>query len=293
MTVPIDRDKIIAFILDTLPLEEVSFVVDSILSNENLKKIYEEEKSKILTHCYVDNELSPYDRIEFEGKLKKDKQLLKEVNLQKEINNSLENLVFEETLEEAYESYISPKEHSIPSTTRTYSINRKLKNWLAAASITILLILGGGITYHFQTGDSLENRLYATHYEPLDNNATGLFIKNSSLNEAKQKYLEGDYTIAWLLYENLPNSLVIETEKQFYSGLILMELNRYDEAIIKLKELPENNESKAILSVAEWYLGLCYLKTKQNSEAIKIFEDIVNENGYNYKKAKRIIVRFN
>lgn len=288
MTRPINKDKIIDFIFDDLPLEEVSLVADAIISNENLKKTYEEEKEKILTHCYVDNALSPDKRIEFEDKLKADNQLFKEVQLQKEINNSIENLNLKETLDEAYESYISQKEHSIYTTARTYSININLKNWLIAASIALLFIVGGGITYHFQTRDSLENRLYASYYEPF--NKIDNYVTNSSgLNLAQQKYLDGEYMNAFLLFQKLPVSLTIENDKHFYIGLSLMELEQYKEAIISFEQITKSQEGIGYLPQILWYKGLCYLKTGEREKAIDIFNTIVTYNDCNYKKAKKIL----
>ncbi|HAF29515.1 MAG TPA: hypothetical protein DCG75_10750 [Bacteroidales bacterium] len=288
MTGSINKDKIIDFIFDELPLEEVSLVVDAIISNESLKKTYEEEKEKILTHCYVDNALSPDKRIEFEDRLKTDKQLPKEVKLQKEINSSIENLNLKETLDQAYESYISRKEHSISTAVRTYSININLKNWLIAASIALLFIVGGGITYHFQTRDSLENRLYASYYEPF--NKIDNYVTNSSgLNLAQQKYLKGDYMNAFLLFDKLPASLTIESEKHFYKGLSLMELDRFDKAIENFEYLFECKDYFEGAPQVYWYLALCHLKLGNNQKAIELFETIVKTNGYNYRKAKRIL----
>jgi len=288
MTGPINKDKIIDFIFDDLPLEEVSLVADAIISNENLKKTYEEEKEKILTHCYVDNALSPDKRFEFEDRLKTDKQLHKEVKLQKEINNSIENLNLKETLDEVYESYKSQKEYNNYTTARTYSIHINLKNWLIAASITLLLILGGGITYHFQTRDSLENRLYASYYEPF--NKIDNYVTNSSgLNLAQEKYLKGDYMNAFLLFDKLPASLTIESEKHFYKALSLMELERFDKAIENFEYLFDCQGYFEAAPQVYWYLALCYLKSGDNRKAIELFEKIVKTNGYNYKKAKRIL----
>ena len=288
MTVQIDRDKIIDFIFNELSLEEESLVIDAILSDKNLKKTFEEEKGKISMHCYADDALPPDERIEFEDKLKTDKQLSTEVKLLKEINNSIENLNLKETLDEAYESYISPKENSIPSTTLTYSINRKLKNWLVAASITILLILGGGITYHSLTRDTLENRLYAKYYEPC-NYDDDYILNSSSLSIARQKYLDGEYMNALLLLKEQPSLLTIETERDFLIALSLLEIGNYDTALEYFKKVLLVQKEFEHIPQIIWYMGLCYLKMGNTEKAVETFSIIVNNNDYNYKKAKRIL----
>ncbi len=280
----IDRDIIIDFLFDTLPKEEMSKVANAILSDDELKKIYEEEKNKIITHLYVDDELPPYERIEFEYKLKKDNQISKEVQLQKGINNSIENLNLKETLEEAYRNSNQRKHLFSPILFE----NRKFKHWLVAASITILLIFGAGTTYHFQTRDSLENRLYAKFYEPY-NYDDNYILNSSSFSLAKQKYKEGDYMNALLLLKKQPSLITIETERDFLIGLSLMEIGNYDTASKYFaKVLLEQKEFEHIPQV-RWYLALCYLKGGDTDKAEETFGIIVTKNSYNYKKAKRIL----
>lgn len=284
----INKDKIIDFIFDDLPLEEVSLIADAIISNENLKKTYEEEKTKILTHCYVDNALSSDKQTEFEDRLKTDNQLQKDVLLQKKINHTIESFNLNNILDKAYERNLHQKEHSISSTSRMYSIDINLKNWLVAASIALLFILGGSITYRFQTRDSLENRLYASYYEPF--NKVDNYVTNSSgLNLAQQKYLKGDYMSAFLLFDKLPASLTIESEKHFYKGLSLMELERFDKAIENFEYLFECEDYFEGTPQVYWYMALCHLKLGNKQKTIELLETIAKSNGYNYKKAKQML----
>lgn len=284
MGLQIDRDTIIAFLLNTLPLEQMSLVADEILADGYLAKIYEEEKIKVETHQYVDNELSPSQRVEFEHTLKKRLELSKEIYLQREVNNSIENLILKEKLEEAYRNYISAKEQR--NTIRTFSISRKLKYWLVAASIAVL-ILGGGIAYYFQPNDSLENSLYAKYYAPYD--YSGYMVNSSSFSIAKQKYMDGEYTNALLLLKDLPSSVTIEVERNLFIGLALMEVGKYSVAADYLEQVLNNQSKLDYFPQARWYLGLCFLKIGDKEKAINTFRAIVDSNDYNYKKAKRIL----
>ena len=231
---------------------------------------------------------------QFECRLKTDKQLSKEVNLHKEIDLFLECDALKNTLEDIHRDYVSEEKIGIhflkKDTTPTPVKTGKLKKWLAAASITFLLISGGGITYHFQTRDSLENRLYAAYYEPFDK--TGKFVLNSSaLNLAQQKYMNGEYMNAFLLFQELPMSLTIENERHFYIGLSLMELEQYKKAIISFEQVQKGLEDLEYLTPIQWYKGLCYLKTGDKEKAIDIFNTIIKNNDYNNKKAKKILRR--
>lgn len=285
MSLKINKDTIIEFLFGTLSKENMSIVADAIVSDENLKKIYKEVRKKIIAHYYVDNELLAHERIDFEYKLKKNEQLLKEVNLQENINNSIKELNLEATLNEIYDEYTSQEKQDI-SVTRT--LNRKFKRWLVAASISVLLILGGGTTYLFQFRDISANRLYATYYTPFD--YTDSYILNSnSFNIAKQNYMDGDYMNALILLKGISSSLNIEVERDFFIGLSLMEVGKYNNAIKYFEKIISSKNAFEYTSQIRWYMGLCYMKTGSNEKAINAFNTIVYNKDYNYKKAKKIL----
>lgn len=290
MTLSVNRNKIIAFIFNTLSPDESTIVIDAIISNEDLEKIYEEEKSKIFTHRYIDNEFSPYEHIEFGNMLKKDKQVSKDIELHKEINLFLECNALREKLEDIGKSFSKEKhkthflENEIPTLIKT----KKLKKWLVAASIGAILTFGGVVSYHFQIRDTLENRLYATYYEPFNKNDK--YVLNSSiLNLAQQKYLNGEYINAMLLFQELPVSLTIEAEKYLYIGLSLMELEQYEDAIKNFENVIQCRNNKEYIPQTMWYKGLCYLKTGDKEKAVSIFTKISKYNKGKYKEAKKIL----
>ncbi|NOQ24895.1 MAG: tetratricopeptide repeat protein [Bacteroidales bacterium] len=285
MSLKINRDTIIDFLFGTLSKERMSIIADAIISNANLKNIYKEVRKNIIAHYYVDNELLPHERIDFEYKLKKNEKLLKKVNLQKNINKSLENLNLEETLNEIYDEYSSQEKQDISA---THTLNRKFKLWLVAASISVLLILGGGTTYLIQFRNVSVNRLYASYYTPIDYTDSYL-LNTNSFNIAKQKYMDGEYMNALALLNGLPSSLNIEIERDFFIGLSLMELGKYDNAIEYFQQIISNKSAFEYTPQIRWYMGLCYLKTGSKEKAIDTFTTIVSTNEYNYKKAKRIL----
>lgn len=285
MPLNINRDTITDFLFDTLSKDQMSLVADAIVSDEVLKKIYEEERNKIITHCYADNELLSHERIEFEYTLKKSEQILKDVTLLKDINNSIENINLKETLDEVYNKYTSQQKYGVFVSSL---LNRNSKHWLAAASISLLFILGAGIIYHFQTRDAIENRLYASYYAPYD--YTDSYILNSSsFNIAKQKYMDGEYINALALLQSLSPSLSIEVERDFFIGLSLMEIGKYNTAVEYFEQVLNNQKGFEYIPQIRWYMGLCYLKLGNKEKAIETFNTIVQNNDYNYKKANRII----
>lgn len=275
-----DRETIIDFLFDALSQEKKSEVADKIINNKDFRNLYKEEKNKFITYSYVDNTLQPHEQIEFEQYLKKDKQLSKEVDILKDIDLFLECNALKDTL-----NNISLHKESIaPAPVKV----RTLKKWVAAASIAFLLISGGGINQYFLNRESLENRLYNTYYEPFDK--SGQYVLNSSaLNLAQQKYMNGEYINALLLFQRLPVSLTIEAERHFYIGLSLMELEQYEKAIESFEQVTKCQEGMEYLPQIQWYKGLNYLKTGDREKAIEVFTTIVSYNDCNSKKAKKIL----
>ncbi|NOQ24894.1 MAG: tetratricopeptide repeat protein [Bacteroidales bacterium] len=284
MSLHINRDTIIEFLFDTLSQEKMSFVADAIVKNVDLMHLYKEIRKKIITQNYINKKLRRYDRINFEYKIKKSEHLLKMVSLQN-TNNSLKDLNFKETLSEIYNESKSQKRSGIFV---AHSINSNYNNWLVAASISVFLILGGGITYLFHTNNALESRLYATNYNSLDYTDSYL-LNSSSFNVAKQKYMDGEYVNALELLNRLPSSLNIVVERDFFIGLSLMELGKYDNAIEYFEQIISSKNGFEYTPQIRWYMGLCYLKTGSKEKAIETFNTIVSNKEYNSKKAKKIL----
>lgn len=284
MSLHINRDTILKFLFDTLSQEKMSFVAEAIVSNVDLMHLYKEVRKTIITQYYLNKKLRQYDRINFEYKIKKSEHLLKIVSL-RNTNNSLKDLNFEETLSEIYNESKSQKK---PDIFVAHSINSNYNNWLVAASISVFLILSGGITYLFHTNNVLENRLYATNYNSLD--YTDSYILNSnSFNIAKQKYMDGEYMNALALLNRLPSSLNIVVERDFFIGLSLMELGKYNKAIKYFEQIISSKNAYEFTPQIRWYMGLCYLKTGSKEKAIETFSTIVFNKEYNSKKAKKIL----
>ncbi|NOU19717.1 MAG: tetratricopeptide repeat protein [Bacteroidales bacterium] len=293
MSLEINRDMIKAFILNELSEEKMSLVADALIKDERLAKIHKEEKFKIDTKRYYDNEMNPTQRFEYESMLIKNMEIFSKVDQPKETSSSSEELLLKKQLEEAFKNYEASQEQpstNTPSITiiKKTSISDRFKYWLAAASIFVLLIVGGSIGYNIQPSDSLENRLYADYYNPLGEEDLYL-INNSSLVVAKQKYMSGDYGNALLLLKGLPASVTIEVERDLYIGLTLMQIGEYKEAINYFEGILANRSELNFIPQARWYLGLCYLKFGDRAKAIDTFQIIVNKNNCNYKKAKQIL----
>ena len=67
-----------------------------------------------------------------------------------------------------------------------------------------------------------------------------------------------------------------------------MEINEYGEANKKFNKIIDH-KANAFIESAQWYLGLCYLRTEKSEKAKDIFSSIANSRSYYNKDARRIL----
>lgn len=287
MNLQINRDTIIAFLHNKLSLEMMSLVADAIITDKCLARICLEEKIKIDARQYIDNKLTPSQNMEFGLKLKESMELLNDLNQQKQINDSLEGILLVEQLEADYMDY-SASQIQESNTPRTRIVGMNLKYWLVAASVTLLFAMSGGMIYHFQNRNLLEDRLYAEYYAPFD--YTDSYVPdNNTFTVAKQKYMDGEYANAMLIMRDLQSTTSIEVEKNLFIGLSFMEIGLYGDAIDHFEKVLASRNGFEYVSQTRWYMGLCYLKLGDRGKAISAFQTIVDNNDYDCKKANRIL----
>jgi len=287
------REVIINLLLDMREAQTTTRKIQALFKEDPyLKFIYKEEKSKIEIEEFLDGNLSPHEVKHFENKMKKDPDLIDEVNLRHKINLAIKDMILVKELDKVYYEFIQHEntdQYQLKSqNTKTIKLHQRgYMRWMAAASILILLCFS--LSYYFVNRESLTKRLYTSYYEPLKENKSHSYLVNSSaLYEAKKKYQEKDYYNALVIFNELPDNINIQLEKDFFIGLTLMEINSYDEAIHKFNSIINDQKFK-YLPQTYWYLGLCYLKTNQKDKATETFNYIIKNSGYNSVQAEKIL----
>ncbi len=301
--IPITNEQLVNFVLNDVNEEEREKITEAINTNSVTKERYLYEKRKYDVERYLDDEMNIGERYEIEELLKINSRLQEHFELNKDVSKFLQTALREQLNNihnEIYdtihlnepdriENEVSSKDSAPVIKLRPNILS--IGKWVAAASI-ILMVSTFGMNYFTSNQYSLEEKMYSKYYEPFQNN-TNSFFNSSFFNEAKEKYDNHEYNVAWLLLNNLPNSVTIEAEKTLYTGLTLMELDRYTEAIEKLESLQDYKEQTVQYSISQWYLALCYLNTEKRTDAIEILENIVAYKSYNYSKAKKILKKLN
>jgi len=258
--------------------------IKSLIQSDNIfKERFIYEKKHVDIERYICDEMSIGERFEFEETLKDDPEFAADFNLNKKVNNALEIMALEMKLNEIYEETFSGKKF------KKIIFRPELVKWVVAASVALLLVSSGAV-YFFTNNKVTGDSLYSNYYETFQDSPDHYFLKNSSLAEAKKRYQEKNYGDALILLGNLPDSITIEDEKILYSGLTYMELGRFEDAIGRFELMQTGDNYYSFFQPnAKWYLALCYLKTGNYSKAKKVLESIVNDKGYNYKEAGKIL----
>jgi len=237
---------------------------------------------------YLDGVMEAEEKIWFDKELEDNKDLQSEVSFQKKLFNVLSdketldlNVQLESIHSQNYKSWFRP--FIMPERSkRTFYILGSL-----AATIAILMVV-----WLNSAKDNISGAdLYAEYYQPAEINMsfrTAEGIVDSDLRSAMLCYEHKDYPTAISLFEKILNTDESRIGLNLYSGISYMELSHYAEANENFKRIIEH-KANAFIESAQWYLGLCYLKTGEIEKASDIFKAIVSNEGYYKKEAKKVL----
>jgi tetratricopeptide (TPR) repeat protein len=160
---------------------------------------------------------------------------------------------------------------------RRFRFNRK---YLAVATVAILL--GVSVVFYVNTSGTSNEKIFNSYYSPYKVDYEVIArttINNSDFVRAVNLYDKGNYlgTI-----NQLQKILITDTSKTsvyFLLGMSFMEIHNYKDAIKSLSYVLGRNDYYN--EQIEWYLALCYLKTKQAKEAALFLNNLANK--YNYQ----------
>jgi tetratricopeptide (TPR) repeat protein len=249
-------------------------------------------KQEINYSRYVDRYLDGVMEIDeknwFEKELQGNDALQGEVNLQKRI---LEAIADHNTLELQNQLDLIHKQTYKPwlSAIRMPSTSKRSLYILGgmAASLVALMIIWLTSTRNSTTSSDL----YAEYYQPAEINMsfrTAEDIVDGDLRSAMLFYENKQYEKAISLFEKILGADQSRIGLNLYSGISYMEINEYAEANKNFKKILDH-KANAFIESAQWYLGLCYLKTSDVDKAKEIFLTISESNGYYKKEARKVL----
>jgi len=247
---------------------------------------------------YLDGELEGEELKWFENELKNDPQLAEKFILHKEVNETLkdtDSIRFRKKLKNIYQTFINSE-----STTRNANKNEinnislsipKYKNtWFLIAASLAVIITTVCIFYMLKPKTYNNEKLFSMYYKPYETDASYRSIRTdfSLFSQGLRIYKQGDFKGALEKFKLLTENDNAFIPANFFSGISFIEEGQIQEAVKSFKFILNQNDNGLIVH-AEWYLGLCYLKTNENNKAIDQFQKIVENNLFYQNNAAEIL----
>lgn len=263
-------------------------IMDLRTSLEKIQKSQFQTSDDIeLIEGYIHQELSEEQNTAFEAKLAENSSLKLDIELIKEIDLAIsedELIKLRNNLQKI--SHKAKNQKNIEQSFFSKFKKNKIIISAVAASLLILLAITTLIP-----GKSSHNDLYLKFYSTYQTsgiNRSGEFNTDKMLNIALQNFDKKQYetSIDFLkkVIEKNPNNIV----GHFYFGMALQETKNYHEAIDQYQTVINNNNN-LFIEQANWYIGLCYLKTNENKKAFDTFKYLANKNGFYRSNALSIL----
>jgi TolA-binding protein len=222
---------------------------------------------------YNAGEMDQAEKTWFEKELLTDKSLQKEVMLRKKTDKILER-----------QDIISLRNKlaSIEKM-RTFEKKRNVKwqtpRFRYAAVIAGLVLIGSllFVRYNKQSSDQVFRNNYIP-YEIQDNSRSA----EATYNEAVGYYKNGEFSKALEAFESYLENNPGSTKTLFYSGVTNLELRNYERAETSFIKVIDNKPNLYIED-ANYYLAMCYIKTKKIILAKTQLKTIINSESKKYK----------
>jgi tetratricopeptide (TPR) repeat protein len=229
--------------------------------------------------AYLNRTLPRVRREKFEQRLINEPDFKAKFDELKPLLESIETIQMENSFRESMLNESFSEEETLPK--EIVKIRQPVPLFLkyAAAAVVVLLI---GIFWYDST---LSSRLYEDYYQP-QSEFRGSQIDGCPDDSVLVLYYQKEYAI---LLEKLPKNPTSPCY-DYYQGLCLLALNRFDEAKTEL-ESGMKTDNKVIQQSAEWYLGLVRLKLKEKEKAFEIFTKISNTPEHQFQGLAKDILK--
>ncbi len=236
---------------------------------------------------YIYNGLSEQEMALFQAELAINKDLYAEVDLIRNIDNALQEndiMQLRNKLRNIADENLKEKQ-SEQSIIRGF---RSGKMTLTFAAASLILLMGiTGLLSRYSSDDNIYKKFY-TKYETTGISRSSTTLNDQTLAIALEKFNKSDYESALNLFQEMILKDQNNAVGHFYSGVSLQELGKYKNAIEEY-EVVVIEKDNLFIEQAEWYIGLCYLRTNENKKAIKLFNKIANNKGYYQPQAEAIL----
>ena len=226
---------------------------------------------------YLNNEMSPQDRLDFESRLQEDSQLKEIFELYKETTAFLENkfspetIDFKSNLESISKDYFSEDQEEKPKVI-------SIRPWHYAVAASVAILFGA---WFFMQNPNPEYGDYSQH-----ENAS--FVERSdsdkNLKDAQDFFNQKEYAKAVASFEKIQN--LENPEYQYFYAIALIETSNYRKAEMLLNDIEHG--TSIYKDKAVWYSALSELKQGNTEECQLILRQITGDSE-DYDKAQELL----
>jgi len=231
---------------------------------------------------YLDGDMNVEEKQLFELELKSNPMLAQQLRLTQQVDQLLadnELFTFIENLQTAKEQFkneeIRALNEDYKETNSKFKQNFFLSRKLLTAAAVILLVVISSVVYNIISVPT-NDRLFKQYYQKYEADIitrSSVITDVNALIAAIQQYDKGNYPVAIVKFEEILKSDKDNTAAHFFVGVSYIETNNYEKAIKNLSFVITQNDT-AFIEHAEWYLALCYVKTKQTNKANALLSKI-------------------
>lgn len=250
---------------------------------------------------YLDGTLDGEALLDFEKKLNTDSALKQELELHRQIAETLKGEKVHElrgvlkNVDQQWKIQIQTQTQTKTQTkTQTQTKTAKIFNirrvMMVAASILLIVFMA---QYWFSNNSMTNQQLFANHFEPYQmilnqrTQAPADPAVGENINEAVTAYLNKDYEAASTAFQQLENNSPDAIAFRFYSAISELALGHSNKTITELEEILKD-APPILIEQCNWYLALAYLQEGNRGKAKSILEGI-KSGGYQYEEAREIL----
>ena len=236
---------------------------------------------------YIDGVLEGELLEEFEFELHDNTDLIAEVKLRNQINESLK----EQDIFNLRKELIAVKESVTVKKINMIipdSKSEKLKFWRSSVAVIIVLIgLAGVLGKSFVSSDYTYDRYFSVpEWSPERSVSSEITL----MQKANIAYLNKDFNGVVEILGQLPTTSSENPVFDFYKAASLQGLEKYNSAIVEYSKVI-NHGDNLFIEEAEWYRSLCYLKLKNYEKSKTELYAVIERKGHFENDAKAIIRR--
>ncbi|HPR32102.1 MAG TPA: tetratricopeptide repeat protein [Prolixibacteraceae bacterium] len=277
--------------------DEVHFnqhLMNALLENDifslrtSIKNIMDEEETKkepvASIDSYLLDQLNNDERIDFEKQMKHDGHFRREIGLNREINEAIQEKEVMRLRKLTADIIRSEqdREHSASW------FNRKKPLIYIGAAASVTALLASGAHYMFRPHKTAEE-LFHQMYQPFtEKGFQRSFSQANPVFSGIECYNERKYDAALEQFSRVLTENEYHPMSNFYSGLCYMEKREYEKAgLFFQKVIDEKNN--LFIEQAEWYLALSFMADSNEVQALPLLNSIIEKKGYYEKNARDII----